>query len=222
MTVPGAMEETELAFARRIQGGDEDAFVHLVSRHHAGFVKLALTWVRDPSLAEEVVQETWMLALERLSEFEGRSTMKTWLCGILINTARSRRRKEWRLVPEPFLGSPDDEPAVPAARFSPPGHRWDGHWQVPPRAWPETPESLALSAELRDFLERSLAELPEAQRTVFLLRDVEGLSGDEVCNVLGLTSTHQRVLLHRARSHLRGLIESHYDGQAKRQRKSEA
>lgn len=195
--------------------------MRLVGEHHAGFVKLALTWVRDPSLAEEVVQETWMLALERLSEFEGRSTMKTWLCGILINTARSRRRKEWRLVPESSLGGPDGELAVPSERFSPAGHRWDGHWQLPPTAWPQTPEGAVLSAELRDLLEKSVAELPEAQRTVFLLRDVEGLSGEDVCNVLGLTGTHQRVLLHRARSHLRGLIESHYDANAKLQRKSE-
>jgi RNA polymerase sigma-70 factor (ECF subfamily) len=207
----------DLELARRIQAGDEDAFVQLVARHHAGFLRLAVAWVRDASLAEEVVQETWLIALERLAEFEGRSSLKTWLCGILINTARSRRRKELRTIPESALGELGDEPAVPPERFSPPGHRWDGHWQAPPQAWPATPEGAALTAELRDFLEQSISALPEIQRSVLLLRDVEGLSGEEVCNALGLTSTHQRVLLHRARSRLRGQIESHYDGRTKPQ-----
>src|SRR4029079_13272395 len=118
----------DLALARRIQGGDEDAFVDLVRRHHAAFLKLAVAWVRARSLAEEVVQETWALALEKLPEFEGRSTLKTWLCGILINTAGSRRHRELRTIPDSPLGELGDEPAVPPERFSPPGHRWDGHW----------------------------------------------------------------------------------------------
>ena len=212
----------DLALARQIRGGDEDAFIRLVSRHHAGFLKLALTWVRDPSIAEEVVQETWLVALERLGDFQGRSTMKTWLCGILINIARARRRKEWRSITESSIADKDDDPAVPADRFSPNGHRWDGHWQAPPSAWPVTPESSALSAELRSLLEQFVTELPEVQRAVLLLRDVEELSGEEVCNALGLTDTHQRVLLHRARSRMRGLLEGHYDARAKQQGKSQS
>jgi RNA polymerase sigma-70 factor (ECF subfamily) len=207
----------DLEVARRIVSGDEDAFVELVARHRASFLGLALAWTRDRTVAEEVVQETWALALEKLPGFEGRSTLKTWLCGIVINTARSRRRQERRTIPESALGEVGDERAVPTQRFSPPGHRWDGHWQAPPQAWPGTPEGAVLSAELRELLEKAIAELPEAQRAVLILRDVEELSGEEVCNALGLSSTYQRVLLHRARSCLRGQLESHYDARAKSQ-----
>jgi len=211
----------DVAVVHRIRAGDEAAFIELVTRHRAGFFRLALAWVRDPTLAEEVLQETWLLALERLDEFEGRSSLKTWLCGILINKARSRRRREARWLPESALMTDDggDEPAVPAERFSPPGHRWDGHWQAPPTPWPAaaqaTPEHSVLSAELRDLIEGFVAELPEAQRAVLLLRDLEGLSGEEVCNALGISGTHQRVLLHRARSKMRGLLEGHYDARPK-------
>jgi RNA polymerase sigma-70 factor (ECF subfamily) len=208
----------DVTLAEQIRAGDEAAFVRLVKRHHAGFLRLALTWVQDRSVAEEVVQETWLFAIERLAEFEGRSSLKTWLCGILINKARNRRRKESHTVPESSLGGEGgaQQPAVPAERFSPPGHRWDGHWQAPPSPWPETPEKSVLSGEMRQLLETSIASLPESQRAVFVLRDVEGFSGEDVCNALGITDTHQRVLLHRARSRLRNLLESHYFAEGKR------
>jgi RNA polymerase sigma-70 factor (ECF subfamily) len=202
----------DAALAGEIAAGNEQAFIDLVARHHGPFTRLALLWVGSPSIAEEVVQETWAIALEKLGEFAGRSTLKTWLCGILLNTARARARKERRTVSVPSFEVDDaPEAAVPAERFSPPGHRWDGHWQAPPRAWPETPESALLSAETLGVVETCLGKLPEAQRAVLLLRDVEGLSGEEACNALGVTDTHQRVLLHRARSRMRALLEHHYD-----------
>jgi RNA polymerase sigma-70 factor (ECF subfamily) len=205
----------DVALVEKIRSGDETAFVELVKRHHAGFMRLAVNWVKDRSVAEEVVQETWLFALERLGEFQGRSSLKTWLCGILVNKARNRRRQESHTV-----AAGDDvtrpEPAVAAERFSPPGHRWDGHWQAPPSAWPQTPEGSVLSSEIRQFLEASVATLPETQRAVFVLRDVEGLSSEEVCNTLGISDTHQRVLLHRSRSRLRNLLESQYFNEGKR------
>jgi RNA polymerase sigma-70 factor (ECF subfamily) len=208
----------DLARVARIRQGDEAAFVELVKRHHPGFTRLALTWVQDRSVAEEVVQDTWLFAIERLGEFAGRSSLKTWLCGILINKARNRSRQERHTVPGSSLEQEvsGHQPAVAADRFSPPGHRWDGHWQAPPSPWPQTPEGSALTAEMRHLLESSIATLPENQRAVFVLRDVEGFSGDEVCNALGITDTHQRVLLHRARSRLRNLLESHYREEGKR------
>ena len=204
--------ENDARLASQIAAGNEQAFIDLVARHHGAFTRLALLWVGSPSIAEEVVQETWAVALEKLPEFEGRSTLKTWLCGILLNTARARARKERRTVSVPSF-TPDDtgEPAVPADRFSPPGHRWDGHWQAPPRAWPETPEAALLSTETLGVVETCLQRLPETQRAVLILRDVEELSGEEACNALGITDTHQRVLLHRARSRMRALLEQHYD-----------
>jgi RNA polymerase sigma-70 factor (ECF subfamily) len=208
----------DLALVARIRQGDEAAFAELVKRHHAGFTRLAVTWVQDRSVADEVVQETWLFAIERLAEFEGRSSVKTWLCGILINKARNRRRQERHTVPGSSLDGEagGDQPAVAPDRFSPPGHRWDGHWQAPPSPWPQTPEGSVLTAEMRQLLESSIATLPENQRAVFVLHDVEGLSGQEVCNALGITDTHQRVLLHRARSRLRNLLESHYREEGKR------
>jgi RNA polymerase sigma-70 factor (ECF subfamily) len=199
----------EVALARQIRQGDEDAFIRLVGRYQAGLLRLAQSWTHDPWLAEQVVQDTWVVALDRLREFEGRSTIKTWLCHILVNVADNRRRKEGRALPDWSLDD-DHAPAVPADRFSPAGHRWDGHWQSPPTAWPETPPESVLSTEMRTLLEQSIDRLPEAQRAVLVLRDIEGLTDEEVCQGLGLTDTHQRVLLHRARSHLRALLERHH------------
>jgi RNA polymerase sigma-70 factor (ECF subfamily) len=215
----GDRERTrDLTLVARLRGGDEATFVELVRRHHAGFTRLALTWVRDQSVAEELVQETWLFAIERLGDFEGRSSLKTWLCGILINKARNRRRQERHTVPGSSLDLEvgGEQPVVSPDRFSPTGHRWDGHWQAPPSPWPQTPEGSVLTAEMRRLLDSSIATLPENQRAVFVLRDVEGLSGPEVCNALGISDTHQRVLLHRARSRLRNLLESHYCEEGKR------
>lgn len=210
---PNPIRPDELALVAQIKGGAEEVFVGLVKRHHAGFLRLALSFLHDQAAAEEIVQETWLVALERIAEFEGRSSLKTWLCGILINQARNRRRRDQKTVPESALAGDvalGDEPAVPPDRFSPPGHRWDGHWCAPPTAWPQTPETAVLSAETRRLLEGFIATLPEPQRQVLVLRDVEGLSSEEVCNALSLSDTHQRVLLHRARSRLRGLLERHH------------
>jgi RNA polymerase sigma-70 factor (ECF subfamily) len=204
-----APRRDELALAHKIQQGDEDAFVRLVCRHQAGFLRLAQTWVHEPTLAEEVVQDTWAVALDRWREFEGRSSITTWLCGILIDNARNRRRKEGPEISDMTLVD-EQLPAVPPDRFSPPGHRWDGHWQRPPRAWPDSPQACVLSAELRGLLDKAIARLPEWQRAVLILRDVQRLSSEDVRNTLGVTDTDQRVLLHRARSTLRGLLERHY------------
>lgn len=204
----------EVALASDIRKGDEQAFIDLVARHHGAFTRLARVWVGSPSIAEEVVQETWAIALEKLADFEGRSSLKTWLCGILLNTARARARKERRAIAvEEIDVSAEDagEPAVAGDRFSPPGHRWEGHWQAAVRAWPETPEAAVLSGETLRVLETCLQKLPEPQRAVLLLRDVEGLTGEEICNALGVSDTHQRVLLHRARSRMRTLLERYYD-----------
>jgi RNA polymerase sigma-70 factor (ECF subfamily) len=201
-----------------LRQGSEAAFRSLVDRYHATLLRVATTWMRDASLAEEVVQQTWVEVLESTSPFEARSTVRTWLCGICINTARARMRKERRTVPMSALGAEGDpsveaapEPAVDLARFYPPDSHWAGHWYVFPNPWPDTPEDLARSAELRARLLAAIDALPEAQREVVVLRDVEGFSGEEVCNLLGLSATNHRVLLHRARSKLRVLLEDLFD-----------
>jgi RNA polymerase sigma-70 factor (ECF subfamily) len=198
----------DAAVVAAIRGGDESAFVAFAAAHQSSLLRLARLWTKNDALADEVVQETWMTMLEGIERFEGRSSLKTFLCGTVINIARSRARKEGRTVPMSSLGSPqEDEPAVDPSRFAGSDVPWADHWRVPPKPFPDDPEGGAMRAELRAQLEEAIAELPEPQRSVLMLRDVEGLSGEEVCNALGLTDTNQRVLLHRARSKIRALLE---------------
>jgi RNA polymerase sigma-70 factor (ECF subfamily) len=158
--------------------------------------------------AEEVVQDTWLAVIEGIGGFEGRSALKTWIVRILINKARRRARNEGRRVD--FLPLPSSEAPAPvgADRFW-----WIGRWRVAPAWWDEdTPERLVLAGETVQMIENGLAALPASQRAVVILRDVEGLSAAEACNVLEISDTNQRVLLHRGRSRLRTLLESYLDG----------
>lgn len=189
----------------RLRAGDEDAFRDLLARHHTHLLRFARTFVSNPATAEEVVQETWLAVLNGLSGFEGRSSLKSWIYSILANRARTRAVRDGRtlLFSEMTSGEEDDEPAVEPSRFNA-----AGYWDQPPRPWDDlSPERLAASAQIRTHLASALEELPETQRAVVVLRDIEGCSSDEACNILGISETNQRVLLHRGRSRLRGLLE---------------
>jgi RNA polymerase sigma-70 factor, ECF subfamily len=190
-----------------LRQGDEAAFRAFVSRYHGALLRLALIFAPERSVAEEVVQDTWLAVINGLSHFDGRSSLKTWMFRILANQARTRSKREARCVPFSSLAdseSPSDpELVVDQSRFAS-----DGAWADPPSSWrPDTPETSLLLAELADFLNRAVAELPKRQRAVVILRDMEGLNASEVCNILGLSETNQRVLLHRGRSALRSACE---------------
>ena len=169
-------------------------------------LRLALAHVDSHAIAEEVVQEAWLTVLRSLNRFEQRSSFRTWVLGIVVNCARSRARAERRLVPL----SSESRPVVDPARFLPADHpRWPHHWGVEPAAW-RTPEDELLARETRTVILEAIAALPPAQREVIVLRDLEEFPSSEVCNILGLTDTHQRVLLHRARSRVRQALERYF------------
>ena len=196
----------------RLRAGDETAFRELVQRHHGPMTRLALSIVGVPAAADEVVQDTWAAALEGLGAFEGRASVKTWLFRICVNRARTRRERDQRSTPFSALESEEgDGPAVDPSRFAA-----DGHWKLSPadQSFDTSPESEALRTELREHLAQAVAALPERFRVVLTLRDLDGFSGEEVCNVMQITESNQRVLLHRARSRVRALLEPYLAGRS--------
>lgn len=180
--------------------GDERAYAALVDAHASAMLRVARLYVRDRTVAEEVVQEAWLGVLRGIERFEGRSTLRTWLLRVVANIARSRAVREARSVPLSAVAR--DEPSVPADRFRGPDDLWSGHWASPPAEW-SLPDHALLTSELRAELLTAIDALPEGQRRVISLRDVEGWSADDVCDVLELSEANQRVLLHRARSTVR-------------------
>jgi RNA polymerase sigma-70 factor (ECF subfamily) len=202
-----------LAALRR---GDEDAFRAVVAEHGPFLLRLALMHVPTRAIAEEVVQDTWLAALEGIDRFEGRSSLRTWLASIVLNKARTRGQRERRVLPFSFLRRRQeegrDEPAVDPDRFQSARDQRPGSWARPPVEW-DSPEERLSSDEARRILLEAIAELPARQRDVIALRDISGLSAAETCNVLGLTETNQRVLLHRARSKVRAALERHFEAE---------
>jgi RNA polymerase sigma-70 factor (ECF subfamily) len=165
--------------------------------------------VSSRAVAEEVVAETWLAVYTGLERFEGRSSLKTWLFRILTNKAKTRGQRESRTVPFSALADGDEgETAVDVERFLGPDSRHPGGWAAPPRG---VPEERLLAREARERIEAAIAALPPSQRTVITLRDVEGLSAEEACNILGVSETNQRVLLHRARSKVRAAFERYLE-----------
>jgi RNA polymerase sigma-70 factor (ECF subfamily) len=148
--------------------------------------------------------------LRGLDRFQGRSTLRTWIFRILTNRAKTRGTRERRAIPFSALADADaaaDEPAVDPARFYPPEHEDSGWWVSYPARWDGRPEQRLLAQETRSQLAAAITSLPPSQRAVIALRDVEGWSSEEVCNVLAISETNQRVLLHRARSKVRSALE---------------
>jgi RNA polymerase sigma-70 factor, ECF subfamily len=181
---------------KQLQAGDEEVFADVVDRYHRRLVRFATALVGDSSKAEDVVQETWVAALRGIARFEARSSLQTWLFQICANRARSLRDRDRRIVPAGVT-----ELAIEPSRFG-----TNGQWTTPPDPWPEV-DSRLLAESLMPTVAKAIEALPDFQRQVVTLRDVEGLTAQEVCEVLEISEANQRVLLHRGRARIRLALE---------------
>lgn len=202
-------EEAELV--TRLRAGDERSFEKLVESYHGTMLAVARTYVKSRAVAEEVVQDAWVGMLNGLDRFEGRSSLKTWILRIVVNTAMTRGGREARSVPFSSLIAEDEDPAVAVERFRGRDDAFPGHWAGYPSDWRSLPEQALVGRETLDVVKRAIEELPVAQRTVITLRDIQGCDAEEVCAALEVSDGNQRVLLHRARSHVRAALERHFD-----------
>jgi RNA polymerase sigma-70 factor (ECF subfamily) len=207
-------QEAELVAALR--RGDERAFVELVDAYGATMLRVAMSYVRNRAVAEEVVQETWCSVLTGIDGFQGRSSFKTWLFRILINRSMNGSDRERRCMPfSAMAGEGGDEAPVSADRFLDADHpRHPGHWAAAPSDWSCLPEQRLLSSEVMRRVRAAIDRLPRRQQQVLVLRDIEGWPTGEICEALSLTETNQRVLLHRGRARVRDELERYFDSEA--------
>jgi RNA polymerase sigma-70 factor (ECF subfamily) len=208
---PAPAPVDEVGLVERLRAGDEQAFEALVEQYYPLMIRVARSYVRTPAVAEEVVQDAWLAVLKGIDRFEGRSSLKTWVVSIVSNRAKTEGRRESRSVPLSALAD-EPEDVVEPERFRAQDDPFPGHWWAYPGDWRALPERRLLARETLQVIEDAIAALPQTQRLVISLRDVEGWSADEVCNALELSETNQRVLLHRARSRVRKALEGHLDG----------
>jgi RNA polymerase sigma-70 factor (ECF subfamily) len=205
---PGSGE----ALLDRLRAGDSTAFAEIVADWSPAMLRLARGYVSTAASAEEVVQDAWLAVIRGLPGFEERASLRTWVFRILVNIAKTRGVRESRVVPASAL-DPDAGPTVDRDRFrGADDARWPRHWtdEGTPRRWEPGPEESLLSGEVAQLVAAALEELPPRQRAVVTLRDVQGLSSEEVCEILELTAMNQRVLLHRGRARVRAALEDYY------------
>lgn len=197
--------DDEVGLVASLREGDEQAFARLVDQYHASMVRVARAYVATREAAEDVVQDAWLGVINGLDRFESRSSLKTWMFRIVINKAMTRGGRDARSVPFSSLGP--DEPAVDPDRFFESG-RWCGWW-LSDDALTRLPDRVALAKESRAMIDAVIATLPVSQRLVITLRDVQGFSAGEACELLGVSEANQRVLLHRARAKVRCALEGY-------------
>jgi len=200
MTQAEDVTYTDADLVALLRAGDEAAISRLVEQWSPTMLRLARSFVDSAQSAEDVVQEAWLGMLSGLARFEGRSSLRTWTFTILVNRARTRGARDARTLPVSPLEDGGEEPARPWLSLATPSH------------WDITPESAVLSREILLQLDRAISALPSRQRQVVTMREIEGMSAEEVCAALGLSAANQRVLLHRARVALRAALAGYYRG----------
>jgi RNA polymerase sigma-70 factor (ECF subfamily) len=206
--VPGALPPDGV-LVERLRAGDESAFATVLDAWSRGMLRAARAFVATEEAAEDVVQETWLAVIRGIDRFEGRSSLRTWTYRILVNIAKTHGVKDRRTVPLSSLVDEDSGPTVDPGRFQGPDGRYPGHWREAPAAWP-SPETEVIAAEVRRTIGTALDDLPDRQRIVITLRDVDGYTSEEVCAILDISAANQRVLLHRARTVVRGQLERYF------------
>lgn len=204
--------DEQAALLADLRAGDERAFTRVVREWTPALRRFTATYLKSEASVDEVVQETWLAFIRGLDGFRGDSSLRTWTIGIAKNIARKYGVKDARAVPWSSLSSDEQGPVEDVSRFIGEGQQWAGHWTTlgAPGAW--SPERLAESSEVRRVLGAALAALPDRQRTVVALRDVDGFTSEEVCDILEISAANQRVLLHRGRVLLRGALEEYAAG----------
>jgi RNA polymerase sigma-70 factor (ECF subfamily) len=216
-TPPQVDRSEDSVLVARLRAGDESAFAYVVDAWSPMMLRVAGTFVSTDASAQEIVQETWLAVVRGLDRFEGRSSIRTWVFRILTNLGKTRGVREARTVPLSSLSLADTTgPTVDPNRFRDADDEWSNGWTPvgSPRPWSPSPEDAALAGEIRTEVAGALRDLPERQRTVVSLRDVHGMSADEVCAALDISPANQRVLLHRGRARLRETLENYYRGLA--------
>src|SRR3954452_5235604 len=219
VAVPGPRTaDDDAQLLTRLRAGDEHAFTDVVDRWSRTMLRVARAYVSTDASAQEVVQDTWLAVIRGLDGFQERSTLKTWVFRILVNTAKTRGVREVRTTPMSSLviDLDDASPTVDPSRFRGPGDQYPGGWapDAVPQRWEGDPAREVLRGEIRSLVSSAMGKLPERQRAVVLLRDVQGCDSDEVCQILSLTPENQRVLLHRGRASVRMALEDYYHGGA--------
>jgi RNA polymerase sigma-70 factor (ECF subfamily) len=197
----------EHALVAALRAGDEQAFAALVDGWSGWMLRLAREHVPSPAVAEEVVQDTWLAVLQGLDRFRGDASLRTWVYRILVNQAKRRGVRERRTIPFASLAEEDTGPTVDPERFQAAGEPHPGGWRQFPEEWPE---QVTLGREVRDVVTTALTELSPRQRIVVALRDLDGHSADEVCDLLDISAGNQRVLLHRGRAVVRAHLEQYF------------
>ncbi|MBH0198814.1 MAG: sigma-70 family RNA polymerase sigma factor [Nitrospira sp.] len=211
---PRSLPNDEQRLLARLRQSDEQAFDELVTKHHGALIRMAMGHVGDREVAEEVVQDTWMAVIESLDRFEGRSSLRTWIFGIMIHKAKDRGVREKRHTTFSDFETFDEEQedAVDPSRFHRSGE-WAGHWAFPPQPWDDqTPERLLASQQAVQAMNRAIEALPVTLKDVLILRDVEGVEAKQVCDILQITETNLYVRLHRARERVRRAVETYLEG----------
>ena len=193
-----AADDTELI--KRLLAGEQQAFRELVSSYQGAMRAVAYAIVGSRH-ADEAVQDAWLSVVRNIGGFESRSSLKTWLLTITANAAKNRYKQNRREVLLDDLPSPHG--TIDDDRFSA-----DGHWLLAPLAWhQDTPEALLAENELRECLEHTLLSLPQLQSSVLVLRERQGLALEEICNLLDISLSNVRVLVHRARLKVFATVE---------------